>query len=154
MVDFDKTNNSLMFMFFQGVSGCGCDVINYCVMCHCYYYCSIILATLWPIMYIANCSRWKSFAVSTDRLVLQNFSSEIACAIGLGHARLPSNHECFPVDYSLVLQPWNFFTSNDCSIWYVYRWLSDVVFTNIISAKTNSNFTIWIVGIKMTEYFD
>ena len=27
MVDFDNTNNSLMFMFFQGVSGHGCDVL-------------------------------------------------------------------------------------------------------------------------------
>ena len=34
-------------------------------------------------------------------------------AIGLGYARLPSNRECFPANYSLVLQPLNFFTLND-----------------------------------------
>ena len=33
--------------------------------------------------YIANHSRWKSFAIFVDRLVPQNFSSEIACAIAL-----------------------------------------------------------------------
>ena len=39
--------------------------------------------------------------------------SEIACAISLGHTRLLSNSECFPANYSLVLQPRNFFTLND-----------------------------------------
>ena len=63
--------------------------------------------------YIANCSRWKSFAVFADRSVLQNFSSEIACAVGLGDARLLSNHESFPANYNLVLQPRNFSTSNN-----------------------------------------
>ena len=48
------------------------------------------------IPYIANRSRWKSFVVFVDRLVPQNFPSEIACAVGLGHARLPSNCESFP----------------------------------------------------------
>ena len=42
----------------------------------------------------------------------------VACAVGLGHARLPSNRECFPVNHSLVLQPQNYSTSNDCNIWY------------------------------------
>ena len=37
-----------------------------------------------------------------------NFFSQIACAVGLGHARLPSNHKCFPANYNLVLQPWIF----------------------------------------------
>ena len=35
------------------------------------------------ILYIANYPRWKSFVVFADRSVPQNFSSEIACAIGL-----------------------------------------------------------------------
>ena len=65
------------------------------------------------ILYIANCSRWKSFVVFTDRSVPQNFSSEIACALGLGHERPPSNCKSFPANYSLVLQLWNFSTSND-----------------------------------------
>ena len=33
--------------------------------------------------YIENCSRWKNFVVFMDRLVMQNFSSEITCAVGL-----------------------------------------------------------------------
>ena len=57
------------------------------------------------IPYIANRSRWKSFVVFMDGSVLQNFSSETACTIGFGHARLPSNCESVPVNYSLVLQP-------------------------------------------------
>ena len=32
---------------------------------------------------------------------------------GFGHTRLPSNHKCFPANYSLVLEPQNLFTSND-----------------------------------------
>ena len=40
-------------------------------------------------------------------------NSEIACAIGLGHARLLSNCKYFPVNYSLVLQLQNFSTLND-----------------------------------------
>ena len=28
-VQFDNTNKAMMFMFFQGVSGCGCDIISY-----------------------------------------------------------------------------------------------------------------------------
>ena len=52
-------------------------------------------------------SRWKSFTVFVDRLVLWKFSSEIACAIGLGHARLLFNYESFPETYSLVLQQRN-----------------------------------------------
>ena len=62
------------------------------------------------------------------------FSSEIDCAIGLGHARLPSNHECFPANYSLVLQPWNFSTASDLQ-YMVYRvdnsfWLATILHTN------------------------
>ena len=41
------------------------------------------LGKLSLILYIANRSRWKTFAVFADRLVLQNFSSETACGIGL-----------------------------------------------------------------------
>ena len=47
---------------------------------------------------------WKSFTGFVDRLAIANFFSEIACAIGFGYTRLPSNHESFPVNYSLVLQ--------------------------------------------------
>ena len=38
------------------------------------------------VPYIANRLRWKSFAVFMDRLVLQNFSSEIACTCAIGLA--------------------------------------------------------------------
>ena len=62
------------------------------------------------IPYTANRSRWKSFAVFMDQSVLQ-FSSEIACAVGFGNARPPSNR--FPANYNLVLQPQNFSTSNN-----------------------------------------
>ena len=62
---------------------------------------------------IANHSRWKSFAVFVDRSVPRNFSNEIAFAVGLSHARPPSNHESFPVNKNLVLQLRNFSTSND-----------------------------------------
>ena len=53
------------------------------------------------ILYTANPLRWKSFMVFVDRLVTMKLSSEIACAVGFGHARLPSNHKCFPANYSL-----------------------------------------------------
>ena len=45
------------------------------------------------LAYIENHLQWKGFAVFADRSVTVNFSSEIACAIGFGHTRLPSNHE-------------------------------------------------------------
>ena len=51
--------------------------------------------------------------VFADRLVTAKLSNEIACAIGFGHTRLPSNRECFSVNYSLFLQPQNVSTSND-----------------------------------------
>ena len=38
---------------------------------------------IFQLPYIANHSRWKSLAVFEDQSVPQNFSSEIACAIGL-----------------------------------------------------------------------
>ena len=56
--------------------------------------CTLLL----QIPYIANCLRWKSFAVYADRSVLRNFTSEIACAVDLGHARLLSNRESFPAN--------------------------------------------------------
>ena len=61
-------------------------------------------AGLLQLPYIVNHSRWKSF--SFNRLIgnCKTFS-KIACAIGFGHTRLPSNLKCFPANYSLVLQP-------------------------------------------------
>ena len=50
------------------------------------------------IPYIANHARWKSFTVFTDRSVPWNFSSNIGCAIGFGHARLLCNRESFPAN--------------------------------------------------------
>ena len=60
------------------------------------------------ILHIAICLRWKSFAVFVNRSVPRNFSSEIVCAIGFGHVRLPSNCKSFSVNDSLVLQLRNF----------------------------------------------
>ena len=56
---------------------------------------------------------WKSFVVFVDQLVPQNFSSEIACAVALGHERLLSNRKNFLMNYNLVLQLQNFSTWND-----------------------------------------
>ena len=51
--------------------------------------------------------------VFVDRLVPQNFSSEIACTIGFGRGRLPSNCKTFLANESLVLQLQNLSTLID-----------------------------------------
>ena len=88
--------------------------------------------------------------VFADRSVLQNFSSEIACAVGLGHAILLSNLKSFPANYKLVLQLQNFSTLNDlqsiCNILYIEgNYLSFLYF---VVNRCVGNFPV--VGSHMT----
>ena len=81
-----------------------------------------------------NPSRWKSFTVFADRLVTgKPFQWNSLYNRLWPYTRLPSKVECFPANYSLVLQLWNFPTSNNsqymvCGMWYqsssscVYEW--------------------------------
>ena len=66
------------------------------------------------IIYVYHTSQiihGQSLAVFTDQSVWQNFSSEIAYAVGFGYTRLASNysHKSFPANYSLILhrQPYH-----------------------------------------------
>ena len=70
---------------------------------------------IFPIFNTAYCKSFEveKFCVFANQLVPRNSSSEIACAIGFDHARLPSNCESFQVNESLVLQPQSFSISSD-----------------------------------------
>ena len=75
-----------------------------------------------------NRSRWKIFTVFVDQSIITKLSSEIACAIGFAHTRLPSNCECFPVNYSLVLHTAKFFHLKRFAIYG--NWLCDPISEN------------------------
>ena len=63
--------------------------------------CAILIALSdIPCTSIANGSQWTSFAVFVHRSVVANFSSENACAICFGYARLTSSRESFLENYS------------------------------------------------------
>ena len=74
------------------------------------------------LLYIANHSRCGFCGpISTTKLFQWNSLCNKPC-----HAGLPSNYECFPVNYSLVLQPQNFSILNDLQ-YMVLQWNVDVL---------------------------
>ena len=87
--------------------------MRFACMLHAYNIQYALYMHLACILYIANRSRWKSCVVIMDQLVPQNFSSEIACAIGLAMQDYHPTANVFQQFKSLVLQLRNFSTSNN-----------------------------------------
>ena len=87
--------------------------------------------------------------VFADRSVTAKLSSEITCAIGFGHTRLPSDCKRFPANYSLVLHVLS--TLNDLLYMIYGLWMPQLslAYYNWLCASYRCMYFVWCSFLYM-----